>query len=172
MIILLLAPGSTTNFFGIQSLEKNALGLKTLRESVAIRNHIIKMFELAAHEQDPDRRLARLTFVVVGGGPTGVESAGALSELIYFVLAKEYHTINFKEVKIILVEASNTLLPVMPADLQEETIKTLSRKHVEVRLLLNVSDFDGNTLFLKGGEKIIPTNSVIWAAGVSAIALV
>lgn len=164
---LLLAVGGVTNFYGIQSVANHAFGMKTLDEAVTIRNHILQMFELATHEPDPDKRRALLTFVVVGGGPTGVESAGALSELIYYVLAKEYHHLNFREVRIMLVEASCQLLPVMPADLQDATVETLLRKHVEVRLCVQVSEFDGERLFLKGGE-IIPTHTVVWAAGVRA----
>lgn len=164
---LLLAPGGVTNFYGISSVENHAFGMKNLDEAVAIRNHVLKMFELAAHEPDLDKRRSLLTFVVVGGGPTGVESAGALSELIHFVLAKEYHHLNFKEVRIMLVEASCQLLPVMPVDLQDATVETLIRKHVEVRLCVQVSEFDGERLFLKGGE-IIPTHTVVWAAGVRA----
>ncbi|WP_094604603.1 NADH dehydrogenase-like protein YjlD [Sporomusa silvacetica DSM 10669] len=167
---LVVATGSTNNFFGMESLAKNALCVKTLGQSVATRDHIIKMFELAAHEPDPEIRHSLLTFVVVGGGPTGVECAGALSELIHFVLAKEYHNLNFKEVRIMLVEASDALLPVMPLDLQEATVEILIRKHIEVRLLVQVSGFDGNTLLLKGGE-VIPTHTVIWAAGVCATKL-
>lgn len=167
---LVVATGSTNNFFGMESLAKNALCVKTLGQSVATRDHIIEMFELAAHEPDPEKRHSLLTFVVVGGGPTGVECAGALSELIHFVLAKEYHNLNFKEVRIMLVEASDALLPVMPLDLQEATAEILLRKHVEVRLLVQVSGFDGNTLLLKGGE-VIPTHTVIWAAGVCATKL-
>ncbi|CQR73641.1 NADH dehydrogenase-like protein YjlD [Sporomusa ovata DSM 2662] len=167
---LVVATGSTNNFFGMESLAKNALCVKTLGQSVATRDHIIKMFELAAHEPDLEKRHSLLTFVVVGGGPTGVECAGALSELIHFVLAKEYHNLNFKEVRIMLVEASDALLPVMPLELQEATAEILLRKHIEVRLLVQVSGFDGNTLLLKGGE-VIPTHTVIWAAGVCATKL-
>lgn len=164
---LLLAAGGVTNFYGINSVAKHAFGMKTLDEAVAIRNHVLKMFELAAHEPNLDKRRSLLTFVVVGGGPTGVESAGALSELIHFVLAKEYHHLNFKEVRIVLVEASSQLLPVMPVELQDATAETLIRKHVEVRLCVQVAEFDGERLFLKGGE-IIPTHTVVWAAGVRA----
>lgn len=167
---LLLATGGMTNYFGMESVAGNAFAMKTLDEAVTIRNHVLKMFELASHEKDPDKRRALLTFVVVGGGPTGVESAGALSELIYYVLAKEYHNLNFKEVRIVLIEASDGLLPAMPSDLQEATVETLIRKHVEVRLCVQVTDFNGKQLFLKGGE-IVPTNTVIWAAGVRATEL-
>ena len=144
--------------------------MKTLDESVVIRNHVLSMFELAAHEEDADKRRALLTFVIVGGGPTGVESAGALSELIYYVLTKEYHTLNFKEVRIMLVEASDKLLAAMPESLREATVETLISKRVEVRLCVQVTDYDGQRLSLKGGE-IVPTNTVIWAAGARAIDL-
>lgn len=164
---LLLATGGMTNYFGMESVAANTFSMKTLDEAVTIRNHVLKMFELASQEQDADKRRALLTFVAVGGGPTGVESAGALSELIYYVLAKEYHHLNFKEVRIMLVEASDSLLPAMPADLRDATVETLIRKHVEVRLCVQVTDFNGKQLFLKGGE-IIPAHTVIWAAGVRA----
>ena len=121
---LLMAAGATTNFFGMENLAKNALGMKTLEEAVQIRSHVLRQFELAAHETDPIKRKAMLTFVVVGGGPTGVEEAGALSELIYLVMAKEYHTLNFKEVRIVLVEATDKLLPMMPERLRDVTVDT------------------------------------------------
>ncbi len=167
---LVIAAGGMTNYFGIKSVEANSFGMKTLDESVIIRNHILSMFELAAHEKDADKRRAFLTFVVVGGGPTGVESAGALSELIYHVLTKEYHHINFKEARIVLVEASDKLLAAMPESLREATVETLISKRVEVRMCVQVTDYDGQRLTLKGGE-VIPTNTVVWGAGVRAIDL-
>jgi NADH dehydrogenase len=167
---LIVAPGGTTNFFGMDSIEKNSFGLKTLDEAVNLRNHILHKFELASYEKDSVKRHALLTFIVVGGGPTGVESAGALSELIYLVMAKEYPTLNFKEVRIVLVEASDKVLAAMPEELQEATIEKLIRKHVEVRLCVQVTDYDGQRLTLKGGE-IIPTHTVIWAAGIKAASL-
>ncbi len=167
---LVIAAGGMTNYFGIKSVEANSFGMKTLDESVIIRNHILSMFELAAHEKDADKRRAFLTFVVVGGGPTGVESAGALSELIYHVLTKEYHHINFKEARIVLVEASDKLLAAMPESLREATVETLISKRVEVRMCVQVTDYDGQRLTLKGGE-VIPTSTVVWGAGVRAIDL-
>ena len=167
---LLMAAGATTNFFGMKNLAENAFGMKTLEEAVQIRSHVLKQFELAAHEKDPIKRKALLTFVVVGGGPTGVEEAGALSELIYLVMAEEYHTLNFKEVRIVLVEATDKLLPMMPEKLRDVTVETLIRKHVEVRLCVQVMGYDGKNLEIKGGE-IIPTRTVIWAAGVCAEAI-
>lgn len=165
---LVVSTGGKTNYFGMKNVAQHALGMKTLDEAVRVRNHVLQQFELASFEEDPNKRRALLTFAVVGGGPTGVESAGALSELIHQVLAKEYSRVNFKEVRIILVEAGGMLLPSMPEDLQEATMETLIRKYVEVRLCIQVEDFDGSRLFLKGGE-IIPTHTVIWAAGVRAV---
>ena len=167
---LVVAAGGMTNYFGMESMQKNGFGMKTLDESVAIRNHVLRMFELAAHEKDADRRRALLTFVIVGGGPTGVESAGALSELIYHVMSREYHYLNFKEVRIMLVEASDRLLASMPEELRDVTVETLIRKHVEVRMCVQVTDYDGEKMSLKGGE-VIPTYTVVWAAGVKANAL-
>ena len=167
---LIIAPGGTTNFFGMDTIENNSFGLKTLDEAVNLRNHILHKFELASYEKDSVKRNALLTFIVVGGGPTGVESAGALSELIYLVMAKEYPTLNFKEVRIVLVEASDKVLAAMPEELQEATIEKLIRKHVEVRLCVQVTDYDGQRLTLKSGE-VIPTHTVIWAAGIKAASL-
>jgi len=168
---LVIAAGGSTNYFGMESMEKNGFGMKTLDESVMIRNHVLRMFELAAHEKDADKRRALLTFVIVGGGPTGVESAGALSELIYHVMVKEYHNMNFKEVRIMLVEASDKLFATMPKELRDATVETLIRKHVEVRLCVQVTDYNGEKLSLKGGE-VIPTYTVVWAAGVKANSLI
>lgn len=168
---LMIAAGGMTNYFGMEGVAKFSCGMKTLDEAVNIRNHVLKMFELASHEADADKRRALLTFVVVGGGPTGVESAGALAELIYVVLAKEYHKLNFKEARIMLVEASDRLLPPMPETLREETRETLIRKHVEVRLCVQVTDYDGEIMTLKGGE-VIPTHTMLWAAGVRAASLI
>ena len=168
---LVIAAGGMTNYFGMESVQKNSFGMKTLDESVVIRNQILSMFELAAHEKDPDKRRALMTFVIVGGGATGVESAGALAELIYHVLVKEYHNLNFKEVRVMLVEASDKLLAMMPESLREATVETLISKHVEVRLCVQVTDYDGKRLTLKGGE-IIPTRTVVWGAGVRSIDLI
>lgn len=168
---LIVAAGGTHNFFGLRSVAAHSFGLKTIEEAVSIRNHVLERFELANQENDADKRRALLTFVVVGGGPTGVESAGALSELFYKVLTKDYPRLNFKEVRILLLEAGQNLLPALPADLQEVTAETLWKKHVEVRFGAMVTDFDGERVTLKGGE-IIPAQTLIWAAGVRAAGLI
>jgi NADH dehydrogenase len=167
---LVLAPGGETNFFGLESMQRHGLGLKDIPDAVAIRNHVLTCFEQAMLEPDAERRRALLTFIVVGGGPTGVEMAGALSELIRLVLVKDYPRLNIKDVRILLLEATDKLLAALPERLREAAGKTLWRKYVEVRFGASVADFDGERLRLKSGE-VIPAQTVIWAAGVRASSL-
>lgn len=164
---LVMATGATTNFFGMKSVEENCFGMKTLEESVQIRNHVLEMFEKASREPDAAKRKQMLTFVCVGGGPTGVEEAGALSELIYNVLQKEYHNMDFSEPDIKLIEALDKVLPMMPESLRDETVSILRKKKVDVRLETQVMDYDGEVLKFKDGTEV-PTKTVIWAAGVKA----
>jgi len=164
---LVLAPGGETNFFGLESMQRHGLGLKDIPDAVAIRNHVLTCFEQAMLEPDAERRRALLTFIVVGGGPTGVEMAGALSELIRLVLVKDYPRLNIKDVRILLLEATDTLLAALPERLREAAGKTLWRKYVEVRFGASVADYDGQRIRLKSGE-VIPALTVIWAAGVRA----
>jgi NADH dehydrogenase len=165
--VLVLAPGGETNFFGLDSMQRHGLGLKDIPDAVAIRNHVLTCFEQAMLEPDAERRRALLTFIVVGGGPTGVEMAGALSELIRLVLVKDYPRLNIKDVRILLLEATDKLLAALPERLREAAVKTLWRKWIDVRFGAQVADFDGTELRLKSGE-VIPARTVIWAAGVRA----
>ena len=167
---LVLAPGGETNFFGLAAMERHGFGLKDIPDAVAIRNHVLTCFEQAMLESDPERRRAKLTFIVVGGGPTGVEMAGALSELIRLVLVKDYPRLNIKDVRILLLEATDKLLAAMPERLREAAGRTLWRKWIEVRFNATVADFDGERVRLKSGE-VVPAHTVIWAAGVRATAL-
>jgi NADH dehydrogenase len=169
---LILAPGSRTNFFGMQSIEKNGHEMKDVSSAVATRNHLLKLFEKANRETDPAARRAMLTFVVVGGGPTGVESAGALAELIRLVLVKDYPQMDLKDARVILIEASNHLMPnLYPRNLQAATLKLLRRKHVSVRLQAKVTGFDGKKVTFENGEPI-PTHTLIWTAGVRVAKLI
>ena len=167
---LVLAVGGQTNYFGNPSLAQHAFGLKDLDDAIRIRNHLLYMFELAIHEKNPEVRRALLTFVIVGGGPTGVECAGAFSELIRLVLIKDYPGINIKDVRVILLEATDKVLAMLPANLQEAAAKTLWKKYVEVRFGASVMEFDGECVVLKGGERI-PSHTMVWAAGVRAVDL-
>jgi len=164
---LVLAPGGETNFFGLESMQRHGLGLKDIPDAIEIRNHVLTCFEQAMLEPDAEKRRALLTFIVVGGGPTGVEMAGALSELIRLVLVKDYPRLNIKDVRILLLEATDKLLAAMPERLREAAVKTLWRKWIDVRFGAQVADYDGKQIRLKSGE-IIPAQTVIWAAGVRA----
>ncbi len=167
---LILAAGAQTNFFGLAGVEQHGFGLKDVADAVRIRNQVLTCFERAMLEPNPERRRALLTFVVVGGGPTGVEMAGALSELIRLVLVKDYPRLNLKDVRVLLLEAGDRLLAGMPPKLSEAAAATLWRKHVEVRHGAAVADFDGSSTRLKSGE-VIPAKTLVWAAGVRAASL-
>lgn len=167
---LVLAVGAETSHFGIPQLAAHSFGLKSLEDAIRFRNHILLMFEQAVQEHDPAKRREMLTFAVVGGGPTGVESAGAISELTRLVLAKEYHDLDLADVRVILLEARSRLLEAMPESLGYATAETLRGKHVEVLFHRQVVDYDGRRLVLKDGE-IIATRTLLWAAGVRAASL-
>ena len=164
---LILAPGGETNFFGLPGVARHGFGLKDVGDALAIRNHVLGAFERAMLESDAERRRALLTLVVVGGGPTGVEMAGALSELCRLVLAKDYPRLDLKDVRILLLEATDRLLGPMPERLRESAADRLWRKHVEVRFGAAVEDYDGQRVRLKGGE-VVPAATLIWAAGAKA----
>jgi len=167
---LVLAAGSTTNYFGREDLARRSHGLKNLDQAVELRNHILTMFERAVAETDPARRAAMLTFVVVGGGPTGVEFAGALAELIRLVLVRDYPALDLSVVRVVLVEATDRVLPMLPESLQHAAVAALKAKGVEVRLGAAVAESgDGFVRFADGSE--MAAHTLIWAAGVRAVDL-
>ncbi len=167
---LILAVGGETNYFGLENVPRHGFGLKDVPDAIRIRNHVLHQFERAMLEPNAERRRALLTFVVVGGGPTGVEMAGALSELIRLVLVKDYPRLNIKDVRVLLLEATDRLLGPMPPRLREAAAETLWRKHVEVRFGAAVADYNGARVLLKGDE-VIPARTLIWAAGAKAVSL-
>lgn len=164
---LVLAAGATTNFFGMENVEKHSFGMKTLQEALHIRNHVLHMFERANKVTDPAVQKKMLSFVVVGGGPTGIEEAGALSELME-LQKKEFHNLDFANVSVTLIEATPNVLPMVAPNLRDYTVQVLRDKGVDVRLATQVVDYDGEELKLKDGS-VIPTKTVIWAAGVKAV---
>jgi NADH:ubiquinone reductase (H+-translocating) len=168
---LVLAVGGETNTFGIEGVAHHAFGLKSIDDAAAIRSHLLKMFELAVNEPDVEKRRALLTFVVVGGGPTGVECSGAISELIRLVLSKDYPRFNLGDVRIVMLEAASRLLPALPESLAAFTLKVLSQKKVDVHLGAAVADYDGRQVTLKDGS-LIPARTLIWAAGIQAAGVV
>jgi NADH dehydrogenase len=167
---LVLAAGGRTNFFGLESVERNSFQLKNVDSAVETRNHLLRMFELANREPDPDKRRALLTFVVVGGGPTGVETAGALAELIRLVLTKDYPAMNLGDVRVLLLEAGDSLMNTYPDGLRRATFNLLRRKHVEVQFQAAVAYYDGEVVSLKDGTRL-PARTLIWTAGVKAVEL-
>ena len=130
---LVLATGSTTNYYGKSDVEQQALGLKDLGEALRLRNHVLTCLERAVIEPDGDDRRRHLTFCVVGAGPTGVEYAGALAELVRLVLPREYPELDHRDVRIVLVEGTDRVLPSFPPRLSAYAQRTLERLGVEVR---------------------------------------
>ncbi len=167
---LILAAGSRTNFFGMEGIERHAFDLKRLSHAEEMRNHILTLFEKASREPDPARRRALLTFVVVGGGPTGVEFAGALRELVVHVLSRDYPEVRTAETRIILLEAASSLLTAMPDELRAYALRKLRAMGVEVKLETRVIDARDGHVFLHGGE-VIESHTLFWSAGVAAAEL-
>lgn len=149
----------------MSGVEEHAYFLKTLEEAVALKNHIICCFETAAREPDAERRKRLLTFVIVGGGATGVEYSGALTELIHGPLIKDYSGIDFSETRIILLEAAEQLVSAMPLNIRDYTARQLRKMGVDVRLKATVAEIYPDKVVLKGADNI-KTNTVVWAAGV------
>lgn len=162
---LVIATGSVINFFGNDSIEQFAFGLKNLQDTLILRNHILKLFEKAAWTKDSIERDAMTTMVVVGGGPTGLETAGALYELYNHVLSREYNRANAIRARVVLVEATNTLLTPYPERLRELARKQLESLGVEVILGKAVQKMEKNRVILADGE-VIHTHTLVWSAGV------
>jgi len=163
---LVLATGAQGSYFGHDEWEQYAPGLKTARDALVIRNQILKAFELAEVETDPERRKELLTFVIVGGGPTGVEMAGALSEMAHATLADEFRRINPRSARILLLDAAPRLLMPYPENLSQKVKAKLEKLGVEVRPGHAVELVDAEGVIVNGER--IRSRCVIWAAGVSA----
>src|SRR5467141_853976 len=160
---LVLATGAQTDYFGNASLAERAMGLKDLDEGLALRNRILSQFEASRWSDDPDRRRELLSFAVVGGGPTGVEMSGAISELIRLVLRKDYRDLDINEVRVVLIEAAPYVLGAFVPSLREAARRSLERKGIDVMLGAKVETVTENSVRLVGGEEI-PARTVIWTA--------
>jgi len=168
---LVIAAGARTNFFGFDTLEKHGLQLKDIETAVTTRNHLLTMFEKASLEADSEKRKAMLTFIIVGGGPTGVETAGALSELVMHVMRKDYPRLNLKDARVILLEAGPALIAAYPDELRKATLHLLQEKNVDVRLNTKMQDFNGQRVTLADGTTI-ESQTLIWTAGAKAAELI
>lgn len=164
---LIVAGGSVTNYFGNDDLAQFAFDLKELRDAIVLRDHVLRLFERAAWTSDEAERAALMTLVVIGGGPTGLEMAGALYELYNHVLRKEYREVHDMRARVVLIEAVDRLLPTFPENLQQAAMKQLTSLGVEVILSNPVEAINKQSIRLEDG-RTIPTHTVIWAAGVQA----
>lgn len=167
---LVLAAGSVNNYFGNRSVEERSYALKDLEQALALRNRVLSQFEEASWSQDPLIQKRLLTFAVVGGGPTGVEYAGALSELVGLVLRKDFPTIDISRVQIVLIEATDRLLAAFLPSLQKAAAETLRRKGITVLLNAPVGEMRDGTLQLADGRQL-EVGTVIWTAGVQGAGL-
>jgi len=166
---LVLATGSRTGYFGRDEWEDFAPGLKDLTDAVDIRRRVLLAFEAAEKETNPGLRRELLTFVVVGGGPTGVEIAGAIAELARFVLARDFRAIRPEEAEIILLEGGSRILPSFSPELAESAVRQLGELGVEVRTNAKVTDINAKGVYI--GDQFIEATTVIWSAGVQATSL-
>ncbi len=162
---LVLATGSETNFFGQKEIEHYAMPMKTVPEALNLRSLILQNFEEAVIETDELKKQALLNFVVVGAGPTGVETAGALAELKRHVLPCDYPELDFTKMKIFLIEGAGRVLPPFSEQASYKSQEFLEKMGVTVLTNTMVNSYDGNIITFKDG-KAIPTKSVIWSAGV------
>jgi NADH dehydrogenase len=165
---LVISSGVNSNFFGMKNMEEYAIPMKSASEAMALRNRLLQSFEKAVTLRDQNARRALLNVIVVGGGPTGVEVAGAIAEMKKFVLPKDYPDLNFDVMQISLIEGSPALLGGMSKHASEKALFYLRRLGISVTLNTHVTDFDGSTLTLKDGSQI-ETKTVIWAAGISGV---
>jgi NADH dehydrogenase len=162
---LIIATGSRPLFFGVPGAAEHALRLRSLEEGVALRNHILFCFERASVERDDGQRQRLLNFAIVGGGPTGVEFAGALAELVHGPLRKDFRGLDVRQVSIVLVEAAESLLSVLAPRLRAYAVRRLQRMGVQVRLGVAVERIGPEGVRLKDGE-LLPAATVVWTAGV------
>jgi NADH dehydrogenase len=167
---LVVALGSSHHYFGKEGWSRLAPGLKTIEDAIDIRRRILVAFERAERESDPARIRSLLTFVVVGGGPTGVELAGALGEIARDTLSHEFRSIDPSNARILLLEGSPRLLSAYPSDLSGSAVRSLQRLGVEVRTGTIVTDIQPGAVTIRAGEQVerIPASTVLWAAGVQA----
>ncbi|MGI9114492.1 MAG: NAD(P)/FAD-dependent oxidoreductase, partial [Chthoniobacterales bacterium] len=163
---LILATGARHSYFGHPEWERLAPGLKSLEDAVEIRRRILLAFEYAEKTFDPAARAAAMTFVIVGGGPTGVEMAGAIAEIARYTLARDFRHIDPSSARVILIEGEPLVLAAFPEDLRRSATKQLQDLGVEIRAGVHATDLTEEGL--RVGDEFIPCRVKIWAAGNNA----
>jgi NADH dehydrogenase len=167
--ILVVATGSKTSYFGHDAWSARAPALKTVEDALEVRQRLLGAFERAEMEADPTARAPLLTFVVVGGGPTGVELAGAIAELARSTLAHDFRRFDPRSARVLLLEASDRILPAFPADLAARAVASLQRLGARVQTATMVTQIDpeGVVVTRGGASERIDSATVLWAAGVT-----
>ena len=167
---LIVATGVSHHYFGNEQWSETAPGLKTVEDALEMRRRIFLAFEAAEKETDPEKRRAWLTFVLVGGGPTGVELAGSLAELAYSTLKNDFRNIDTSEAKILLLEGMDRILPPYPPELSAKAKASLERLGVTVQTNALVTNIEDNVVSIRRGEQTeqIPAQTILWAAGMKA----
>ena len=167
---LIVATGVSHHYFGNEQWAPKAPGLKTVEDALEMRRRIFLAFEAAEKETDPEKRRAWLTFVIVGGGPTGVELAGALAELAYSTLKHDFRNINTSETRILLLEGMDRVLPPYSPELSEKAKGSLERLGVTVQTKTLVTNIEDNIVTIRQGDQTeeIPAQTILWAAGMKA----
>ncbi len=163
---LVIATGTKTNFFGNRTIEANSMPMKKVPQALNIRSLILQNFEKAAIADVIEERKAFLNFVIVGGGPTGVELAGAIAELKNHILPRDYHDLNPKDMQIHLLEGSNRVLPPMSAHASKKAEDFLKALGVQVHCNTFVTDYDGKNV-VTNSDLVLQSETLIWAAGVT-----
>ncbi len=168
--VLIVAAGAATHYFGHAEWAPEAPGLKTVEDALEVRRRVFLAFEAAERETDPDARRACLTFVIVGGGPTGVELAGAVGELAHFTLRRDFRNFDPAEARILLLEGGPRILPAYPEPLAEAAVRSLRDLGVEVRSHVQVTEIRDGEVIAKAGEaeERIRARTLLWAAGMGA----
>lgn len=164
---LVIAAGTTTNYFGMQNIQAHALPMKSVVEAMTLRTRLLSNFEAALTESDPDKRRQLLNIVIVGGGATGVEIAGALAEMKRYILQKDYPDLSSGQLNIYLIEGNSKLLSAMSEGASRKAREFLEQMGVKLLLNTRVTDYQNGTIILDPGT-CIPAQTLIWVSGVTA----
>ncbi len=171
---MVIATGSSTNFYGLKNIENNSIGLKSINDAINLRSWILQNLEKSIDGSTEKEKQKLMKFIVVGGGPAGVEMAGALAEFKKYLLANDYPEINKEYMKIYLVQAGPRVLPTMSENASRHALKTLKKIGVEIILNARVMDYDGQNLIYDNNDvrKQLLSGAIIWTAGVKGNTIV